>query len=346
MSNSSKLLTIAIPTRNRHEYLDENLESLNKQINNYGKIVEIIICDNSTNDYSKRVVEKYNTLNLNIKYIKNKHDIGSDKNIAKCFNLANGKYIHIIGDDDIYFDNTLDKIIQILKEGDYGSVFLRPYGFNTNYLSEYPPFKIGSNKIYNKDDFLLKIATQITLLSAHVINKSLINEKDANKYCGSNLVQVNLLFDAVTRAKENYYFNKYLIAYRKNNSGGYDFFDIFINKFSEILGKYVDEGLISNNLMKKIECKKIKCFFPIYLFRLKYYCSNCDHKKIELAFKRLKNYKCYKLYIEPIFKLPTILSFPWCLAIVIYGRIINGDIALGVVYFKKLVFKNIFQTKI
>ena len=40
--------------------------------------------------------------------------------------------------------------------------------------------------IYNKDDFLLKIATQITLLSAHVINKSLISEKDANEYCGSN----------------------------------------------------------------------------------------------------------------------------------------------------------------
>ena len=344
MSNSSKLLTIAIPTRNRHEYLDENLKSLNEQIKNYVKIIEVIICDNSSNDYSRKIVEKYNALNLNITYIKNNQNIGSDENIAQCFNLANGKYVHIMGDDDIYCDNTLDEIVKVINKEDYGSIFLRPYGFNTNYLSEYPPIKLGSNKIYNKDDFLLKIATQISLLSAHVINKSLIKEKDANEYCGSNLVQVNLLLDAVTKAKKNYYFNNYLLAYRKNNSGGYDFFDIFINKFGEILKKYVDEGLISYNLMKKIECKKIKCFFPIYLFRLKCY-LNRDHKEIELAFDRLKGYKCYKLYIEPIFKLPTIFSFVWCLAIVIYGRIINGDIALGATYIKELTFKNIFKLK-
>ena len=44
-----------------------NLESVNKQIKNYGEIIEIIICDNSNNDYSRKIVEKYNSLNLNIR---------------------------------------------------------------------------------------------------------------------------------------------------------------------------------------------------------------------------------------------------------------------------------------
>ena len=201
--SDEKLLTIAIPTKNRHEFLQENLSSLNNQIKGFESVVEIIVCDNSDDDLSKKIVDKYNSLNLNIIYKRNIKDIGSDRNIAQSFNMAQGKYVHIIGDDDIYYINALSELIEKITTDEYGSIFLRPYGFETDYLKEHPSIKIGHNKVLNREDFLLKIATKITLLSAHVINKSLIKNINAKDYCGTNLVQVNLLLDAVTKTNKN-----------------------------------------------------------------------------------------------------------------------------------------------
>ncbi len=342
MCNTSKLLTIAIPTKNRHAYIEENLKSLNTQYSKFKEQIEIIVSDNSNNNLTKEIVEKYNKLNLNIIYKKNSQDIGSDRNIAECFNMAKGKYIHIIGDDDLYCSNSLKKIIKIISTDTYGSIFLRPYGFTNNYKLEYPSITIGKNKILNCDNFLLKIATQITLLSAHVINKSLIKDIDANEYCGTNLVQVNLLLEAVTRAHKNFYFKEYIIAYKRDNSGGYDFYDIFINKFNQILQSYVDRELITEVLMKKIECKKIKCFFPIYLFRYKFY-QKKNFKDIESYFGILKDRKCYKKFINPIFKLPDFLALFWCLILIIYGRLLNGDFPLGIAYIKRQIREKILQ---
>jgi len=342
MCNASKLLTIAIPTKNRHEYLEENLKSLNAQYPKFKEQIEIIVSDNSNNDFTEKIVEKYNNLNLNIIYKKNFQDIGSDRNIAQCFNMAGGKYIHIIGDDDLYYSNSLEKIIKIISKDTYGSIFMRPYGFTNNYKLEYPSIVTGENEILNCNNFLYKIATQITLLSAHVINKSLIKDIDANEYCGTNLVQVNLLLDAVTRSQKNFYFKEYMIAYKRDNSGGYDFYDIFINKFNQILKSYVDRELITENLMKKIECKKIKCFFPIYLFRYKFY-QKKNFKDIEDYFEVLKDRGCYKKFINPIFRLPDFFALFWCVILIIYGRLLNGDAPIGIAYIKRQIREKILQ---
>ena len=111
MSDSSEhkdkiLLSIAIPTRNRHTFLDKSLKSLNEQIKEIDSIIEIIVSDNSDNDLTKDIVKKYNSLNLNIIYKRNLNNIGSDANVAQCFNMSNGKYVHIFCDDDIYYKNT------------------------------------------------------------------------------------------------------------------------------------------------------------------------------------------------------------------------------------------------
>ena len=96
-------------------------------------------------------------------------------------------------------------------------VFTKIMKTNTHLTCLGKTFSLGA------EDFLLRITTQITLASAHIINKSLIKDINANDYCGTNLVQVNLILDAVTRSKSCFYFKKYMIAIQKNNSGGLTF---------------------------------------------------------------------------------------------------------------------------
>ena len=347
MSDSSEhkdkiLLSIAIPTRNRHTFLEKSLKSLNSQIVKHDSRIEIIVSDNSDNNFTKEVVEKYNSLNLSINYKKNLNDIGSDANVAQCFNMSSGRYVHIFCDDDIYYKNTLQRVLKEIKEKDYGGVFLRPYGFYKDHEKEYPinlNYKSGPQKT---DDFLVRISTQMTLASANIINKSLIRDVDANDYCGTNLVQVNLLLDAVTRSESCYYFKDYIIAIQKNNSGGYDLYDIFINKFGSILQKYVERGLISKKTKQKIECKNIKCFFPSYIFRSIFY-LNENRTDIERKFKILHEYSCYKIFLYPIFKLPRHLGLIWCFFVTIYGRFINGDISLILSFIKNIRKEKIFK---
>lgn len=347
MNGSSKykdkiLLSIAIPTMNRHNYLDKSLKSLNEQIKGYDSIIEIIVSDNSDNNLTQNIVEKYKALDLKIRYKRNINNIGSDANIAQCFNMSSGKYVHIFCDDDIYYTNTLHKVLDEIKKEDYGCIFLRPYGFYNDHKKEYPLNLTHKNESLRIDDFLVKISSQMTLTSACIINKSLIKNIDANDYCGTNLVQVNLLLDAATKSESCYYFKDYIIAIQKNNSGGYEFYDVFINNFSSILQSYVDKGLISENLKKKIECKNIKCFFPSYIFRSMYFLKE-NRSDIENKFEILSKYSSYKLHILPIFKLPYNLALIWCFFVTIYGRFINGDIALLLKFIQNIKKEKIFK---
>ena len=119
---NTPILTIAIPTFNRAEFLKLNLNVLSKELMKVSHFeVELIVLDNSDNNKTELLVQKYN--NLNIKYIKNKENMGSDFSIAKSFDVATGEYVHIFGDDDFYVENTLPKLLAVLKKNKYGMVF-------------------------------------------------------------------------------------------------------------------------------------------------------------------------------------------------------------------------------
>lgn len=107
-----KLLTIAIPTYNRPITLKRALDAIFMQ---YDKRVEILICDDSTNyDVQNVVADMKNKMPIN--YIKNSVNLGFNKNFLKCFKEANGKYVLLMGDDDLIID--LPCIVDYLTKND------------------------------------------------------------------------------------------------------------------------------------------------------------------------------------------------------------------------------------
>src|SRR4051812_41815877 len=113
----SKLLTIAIPTYNRANYLDINLNQLARnlrQLENAAE-VEIIVSDNASTDNTAQVVNKYIEQGIKINYHRNSTNTGFDGNFNQCISKATGKYFWLFGDDDLLFNNSLTKVIRILK---------------------------------------------------------------------------------------------------------------------------------------------------------------------------------------------------------------------------------------
>jgi len=328
--NNQPLLTIAIPTYKRDAYLAETLRQLQSELkfcNSYS--IEILISDNASPDGTKTTVENAMDAGLPIKYVRNSDNIGSDANIAQCFNLASGHYVLILGDDDLFMDHTLQSFLEQLEGNKYGVVCLRPYGFNHDFRKEYPG-KIGAAEVYgNVGGFLVGIGPLMTLISSCAINKSLLPGVDANDYCGEHLVQVHLVIQAAIKSQLNLFDRRYVIACKRNNSAGYDFAQVFVDYLSQVLDKYKGVGLSEKDI-HAIENRLIVSYFPFYLFKQRLY-KQGDIDAAYLRFnKRYLGRMTFYFWLYPTLKLPRWLAILWGAFTTVLGRILNGDLLRGV----------------
>jgi glycosyltransferase involved in cell wall biosynthesis len=105
------LVSILIPTYNRPYYLNESLESVLQQTY---RNIEIIICDDSSNDQTELMLEPFLKTNPNIKYYKNQQRLGGStglENGLKCFELSTGEFVNFLNDDDKFSSEKIAKMM-------------------------------------------------------------------------------------------------------------------------------------------------------------------------------------------------------------------------------------------
>jgi len=133
----NKILTIAIPTKNREKYLIETIDSIIEQ-KNFNDI-NIIVCNNNSTDNTHNSMRKYENFS-NIYYYKNNESISIDDNMIKVASYVETKYFLWLGDDDFLIENGLSKILNYLENKDYDFVLL-----SATRVSEDLTQKLGSN---------------------------------------------------------------------------------------------------------------------------------------------------------------------------------------------------------
>ncbi|NLK94080.1 MAG: glycosyltransferase [Clostridiales bacterium] len=104
------LVSILIPTYNRPDYFKEALESA---INQTYPNIEIIICDDSTDNLTEELIKDYLVKYNFIKYIKNESNLGQFENDIKLLSLAKGKYVNFLMDDDLFREDKIEKMMDI-----------------------------------------------------------------------------------------------------------------------------------------------------------------------------------------------------------------------------------------
>lgn len=128
--NKRPLITIAIPTYKRPKLLKEAIDSALDQVgfDDY----EVIIVDNDDTfeikSETQKLIESYDSDKLF--YYKNDKNIGMFGNWNRCIELANGKYISILNDDDWLEKEFLKEITKLIKENracfsNYNTIDLR-----------------------------------------------------------------------------------------------------------------------------------------------------------------------------------------------------------------------------
>jgi glycosyltransferase involved in cell wall biosynthesis len=126
-----ELLSICIPTYNRSRLLGIILNTLGAQIKAAGTDdVVIYISDNSSPDNTRQVVEDFQkNSGVRVVYSRNETNIGLSKNLLKVMAMGKGRFVWTLGDDEIIAENSVPKLVKVLRERDPGFVLM----FDTRY---------------------------------------------------------------------------------------------------------------------------------------------------------------------------------------------------------------------
>ena len=101
------LVSIMIPTYNRPEYFREAFESARSQT--YPNI-EIIVCDNSTDDRTEELMQAYQD-DIRVRYVRNKMAKTKAENFMPFEHLAQGEFLQWCMDDDILLPDKITLMV-------------------------------------------------------------------------------------------------------------------------------------------------------------------------------------------------------------------------------------------
>ncbi|MDU1904884.1 MAG: glycosyltransferase family 2 protein [Dysgonomonas sp.] len=297
MLNKDFLLSITIPTYNRAKFLDDSLSSLYEQLSEGNLPVEVIISDNCSTDNTEEVVNKYIKKGFDINYIKNSSNLGMDGNFTQCFRLASGKYVWLLGDDDYLKEGSLSKIVEILRDEVYGLIHIQTNSTRNEFMTVFD----------HHDSYLSSISYWITFISGNIVNSKYIKEIEFEKYFGTYFIQVPLYITAAIGENKNLIIHEklFLEGIDASNNGGYNIFDVFINKYLSIWKKFVYSKKISRFFYEKEKFRLYRNFLIGYIYQFLIKREKTNFKTDHAWQIILNNYGVYPyFYLEfPIFLL-------------------------------------------
>jgi glycosyltransferase involved in cell wall biosynthesis len=115
------LVSIILPTYNRELYIKRAIDSV---LNQTYRNIELIVIDDSSSDNTFQIISEIARKDSRVIILKNKENLGLVKNLNKGIELAKGKYVARLDDDDFWSDfKKIEKQVFFLeKNKDYGLV--------------------------------------------------------------------------------------------------------------------------------------------------------------------------------------------------------------------------------
>lgn len=327
------LLTIAIPTWNRASYLEQNLAQLRSETYSVppGQ-VELLISDNHSTDNTAQVVENAMREGLAIRYVRNSENIGWGRNFTQCFELASGRYLLLLGDDDLLTDGALRLLLDRLSRTEYGVVCLGAYGFDVDYRREYPGDYGYELEFADSNDFFVAVGALATLISSCVVNKTLLAGVDYRKHASGDLAFLPLVLRAALAGNRNLFIKRFLIASKRNNSFAYEFSSVFVTEMWRVFDDHIGPGL-TEKTVQTIERDLVFSYYPYYLFDLRFARRSDPQVALANFVKRFGGQWLFEIWLAPTLRLPRPFAIAWGGATVILGRILNKEWRRGFAFF-------------
>lgn len=249
--DNSPVLSICIPIYNRKSYLEKMLSRFLEDKDLFDKDIQLYISDNCSTEDIHGAVMHYADLGLRLTYHCNERNLGMDGNFINCFNHAEGKYVWLLGSDDIPRNGFLGKLIKILSKNNYGLL----------HVSDRDKCRNGQIIEYDdKNKFLEDIHVWITFISGNIVRADKRFCVNLDNYTGTFICQVPLyLYSILTSSNNAIYYQQYLESQNDSiNNGGYNLFRVFVDNLFRIYQEFVEKGLMTRQAYENAKWAEYK----------------------------------------------------------------------------------------
>ena len=110
MGRQMPLLSCAITTYNRANWLTHSLPRLIEAARPYRDRVEVVVCDNASTDATPDVIARFAGA-TGFSSRRNPTNIGMLGNLGATARASNGAYVWLIGDDDLIIDGAIEAVL-------------------------------------------------------------------------------------------------------------------------------------------------------------------------------------------------------------------------------------------
>ena len=322
MPNPGFLLTIAIPTYNRADLLDELLSELAVQIGGDQR-VELLVSDNASEDRTSSVVAAHQARGVNIRYIRNESNLGADRNILQCYTEATGEYAWIFSDDDLIEPDTIRCILGAISKRQYDIICIRGYGFDGQYKGPRPLRHRSDMEFESPADLARRIHVSFTFISSVIVNKKLNSQKPHPPFeslAGSNLAQLGPFYTALNHHKRSLLIRDKLIAARGNSNVRYALYRVFGTSLTKITRNWIDSEVTQRAVLQGT----VRKFLPFWLLMTRKSKASTvledPHAILRSCFGSDPR---YWFFDYPIYVLPLPLAEGWMLVVRAINKIDN-----------------------
>lgn len=207
--------------------------------------MEIIVSDNCSTDDTQQIVEEAIASGFQCRYIRNETNLGMDGNFVSCFRKAQGRYVWLLGDDDTIIIDSLVRIVDLLDV---------PEKYGLMHLYQKKDLKQDVIYVNDKDEMAKYVSYYVTFISANIVNTKYVPQINFEKYMGTWFTLMPLYITAFIREQKNivYGIQTFEKARDYSRNGGYDFFEVFVKNYQNIIEEHIKDKCLFLWLKKDI----------------------------------------------------------------------------------------------
>ena len=314
------LLTVAVPTYNRQNFLATFLTAIAPQLAGESR-VELLISDNGSPDKTGELVRNFQSKGVPIRYIRNQTNIGGDQNFLQCFELASGKYVWICGDDDVIEPSGLSRVLAHLdSQPEYDLLFLQARSFQGDY-SPQPPKGPERVRVFTRaEDAARQVHVFFTFISGTIVNKERVSQFPHRPFAEvleTHLVQLSWTYTALEHHRRSLMIFTPLVSTLANNTGGYALFNVFGTNLKRVTEDWVSSERVRSAIFRGT----LLAFFPWFLVKREGGPKFIAEDPEAILRPLFGKYIHYWIFVYPLIKLPPKVGRAWFFLVRVINRV-------------------------
>lgn len=296
------LLTLAIPTFQCPVTFYDSFHSIESQItDDLLEKVEILVVDNGSDDNPMDMVaELVRETKVSVRFLKNKDNLGYDRNILECLSAAKGRFVKFLADDDILLNGGVEDLLTVIDLYPGLGAILQPF-VDIGPLANEKIFETQYSVHQDFESTVFASAGVYGQISTVTFNRDATLSTFNSNMVGSNFIHVSMFFTVAQLLPVAVFQNK-AIAIRRG-SPNFSQSD-FINLMVPMRG-FATFDYIHRKKFGKVKKRLVKEYQSYVLGRLTLIKGLTTNERIRILFSYFSN--CGRRSKFWLFGLPLIL---------------------------------------